>query len=256
MALTAPAGGSSGTVGTPITLTATAGDSDGSITSVQFFDGSTAIGAADTSAPYSVSWTPASAGTHTLTARATDNCGIVVTSAAVSVTINPATGDTQPPTVSITAPASFANELTGSIPFAASASDNVGVVNVEFQVDGVTLANDTSSHYATTVDTTPYASGQHVLRARARDAAGNQSAWVTRTVRFGGSRAMPGGFARDATFVTGLSSATAFTQLPDGRLLVAQQGGTLARAAKQRCIASARCSRSRSTPRANAACSA
>ncbi len=38
---------------------------------------------------------------------------------------------------------------------------------------------------------------------------------------------MPGGFTRDATFVTGLSTATAFTQLPDGRLLVAQQTGAL-----------------------------
>ena len=84
VALTAPANNSSGTVGTAITLTATASDSDGSIANVVFFDGATAIGSADASAPYSVSWTPSSAGTHTLTARATDSCGIVTTSAAVT----------------------------------------------------------------------------------------------------------------------------------------------------------------------------
>ena len=227
VALTAPANGSTGTSGTPITLTAIASDSDGTIASVQFFDGTAAIGAADATSPYSVSWTPSATGMHTLTARATDNGGASTTSTAVSVTVNAAGPDTEPPTVTITAPAALADGLTGSIQITANATDNVGVANAEFQVDGVSVGNDTSSPYAATVDTNAYPSGQHVLRVRASDAAGNQSAWVTRTVRFGGSRAMPSGFTRDENFVTGLSAATAFTQLPDGRLLVAQQGGTL-----------------------------
>jgi len=225
--LTAPANGSTTTVGSPITLTATASDGDGTIANVQFFDGATAIGSADTTSPYSVSWTPSTTGAHTLTARATDNGGANTTSANVSVTINTAGPDTQPPTVSFTAPAALADALNGSIQVTANATDNVGVASVEFQVDGVAVGSDTSSPYAATVDTTTHASGQHVLRVRASDAAGNQSAWVTRTVRFGGSRAMPSGFTRNENFVSGLSAATAFTQLPDGRLLVAQQGGTL-----------------------------
>jgi glucose/arabinose dehydrogenase len=227
VALTAPADGSTGTVGSPITLAATASDSDGTIANVQFFDGAAAIGAADAASPYSVSWTPATTGVHTLTARATDNGGASTTSAAVSVTINTAGPDTQPPTVSFTAPAALADGLTGSIQVTANATDSVGVASVEFEVDGVAAGSDTSSPYAVMVDTGAHASGQHVLRVRASDAAGNQSAWVTRTVRFGGSRAMPSGFTRDENFATGLSAATAFTQLPDGRLLVAQQGGTL-----------------------------
>ncbi len=136
-------------------------------------------------------------------------------------------GDTQAPDVSFTAPASLADGITGSLQIDADATDDVSVASVEFQVDGVTVATDTSSPYSATVDTTLYASGQHVLRTRASDSAGNTSAWVTRTVSFGGSRAMPNGFTRDTAFVSGLSSATAFTPLPDGRLLVAQQGGTL-----------------------------
>jgi glucose/arabinose dehydrogenase len=227
VALIAPANNSSGTVGTPITLTATASDSDGSIANVVFLDGATAIGSADASAPYSVSWTPSAAGTHTLTARATDSCGSAATSAAVTVTINAATGDTQPPTVAFTAPASLADGLTGSLQITATATDNVGVASVEFQVDGVTVVTDTASPYAASVDTTQYASGQHVIRVRASDGAGNTSSWLSRTVRFGGSRATASGFTRNESFVTGLSSATAFAQLPDGRLLIAQQGGTL-----------------------------
>ena len=227
VALSAPANNSSGRVGTPITLTATASDSDGSIANVVFLVGTTTIGSADASAPYSVSWTPSSAGAHTVTARATDRCGIATTSAAVTVTIQDASGDTQPPTVAFTAPASMTDGLTGSFQITANATHNVGVARVEFQVDGTALATDTSSPFAATVDTSQYASGQHVLRVRASDGAGNTSNWVSRTVRFGGSRAVPNGFTRNESFVTGLSAATAFTQLPDGRLLIAQQGGTL-----------------------------
>jgi len=226
VALTAPANNSTGTIGTPITLSATAADSDGTIASVQFLDGSAPIGAADTSAPYSVNWTPATAGTHTLTARATDNCGVVAVSAAVTVSISAPTGDTQPPTVDIAAPAELADELAGSLQIMATASDTSGVANVEFQVDGVTIANSNTSPYSAVVDTNAYASGQHVLRVRARDTIGNQSAWVTRTVRFGGTRVVATGFTR-STLATGLTPATAFTQLPDGRLLVALQTGTL-----------------------------
>ena len=126
-----------------------------------------------------MSWTPGTTGAHTLTARATDNCGIATTSAAVTVTINPAGTDTQPPTVTITAPSALASDLNGSITFSADATDNVGVASVEFQVDGVTVGAPTPRRRTAPASTPPrYASGQHVLRARASDAAGNQSAWV------------------------------------------------------------------------------
>jgi glucose/arabinose dehydrogenase len=98
---------------------------------------------------------------------------------------------------------------------------------VEFQIDSVSLATDTSSPYSATVDTTVHASGQHVLRARASDAAGNQSAWSSVLVRFGGTRATPAGFARQVDWTINLQRATTFTQLTDGRVLVAEQGGAL-----------------------------
>ncbi|UCH47213.1 MAG: PQQ-dependent sugar dehydrogenase [Betaproteobacteria bacterium] len=77
------------------------------------------------------------------------------------------------------------------------------------------------------MDTNAYASGQHVVRARATDADGNISAWSTVTVQFGGTRPVPAGFTRDQSWITGLSLATAFAQTPDGRLLVAEQDGAL-----------------------------
>ena len=111
---------------------------------------------------------------------------------------------------------------------AATASDNIGVASVEFQIDGVAIGGARAAPpYTASVDTTAHASGQHVLRARARDAAGNVSAWAEATVQFGGTRTQPQGVTRNENWVTGLASATAIAQAPDGRLFVAQQGGAL-----------------------------
>lgn len=224
VSLGAPASASTGVV---VTISATAADSDGSIASVAFYDGSTLLGT-DTAAPFSWAWTPGAAGSHSLSARATDNAGASTTSTAVVVIVTTPAADTQPPTLNFTAPAAFASALAGSVAVAAAASDNVAVASVEFQLDGVALgAALTVPPYNVNVDTTAHASGQHVLRARAADAAGNQSPWAERTLQFGGTRTQPAGITRNESWVTGLSSATAFAQAPDGRLFVTQQGGAL-----------------------------
>ena len=90
VALTAPAANASVVQGTVVSLTATAADSDGSVAQVQFFDGTTLLGTS-TAAPYGFSWSGAAVGTHTLTARATDNAGAVTTSGAVTLTVTAAT---------------------------------------------------------------------------------------------------------------------------------------------------------------------
>jgi glucose/arabinose dehydrogenase len=227
VALTAPANGATGTTGTPINLTATATDADGSVAKVEFYDGSTKLGE-DTSSPYALSWTPTATGAHSLTARATDNLGLLATSAAIGVTINAPGSDTQPPVATLTAPANLATGLAGTLAVTATATDNVGVASVEFQVDGAQAGSTlTAAPFAVNVDTNAYASGQHVLRVQARDAAGNTSAWATATVEFGGSRAAPAGFTRNESWITGLTDATAIAQAPDGRFFVAQQGGAL-----------------------------
>ena len=84
--LTSPASGATYTAPASITLAATAADSDGTVSKVEFFQGSTKLGEA-ASAPYSFTWANVAAGTYSLTAKATDNAGATATSPAVSVTV-------------------------------------------------------------------------------------------------------------------------------------------------------------------------
>ena len=217
-----------GATGTAITLAATAGD-DVSVAKVEFLDGTTLLGQ-DTTTPYTFAWTPSTAGAHSITARATDGAGLTTTSAAAIVTVSAGSGgaDTQAPVATLTAPAAFATGLAGTLTLSATAVDNLNVTGIEIQLDGSQVgALGTSGSHSVTVDSTAYSSGQHVVRARARDAAGNLSAWASNTLQFGGTRAVPAGFTRNESWITGLSGATAFAQAPDGRMLVAQQSGAL-----------------------------
>jgi hypothetical protein len=84
--LTAPTNNASFNEGASITLSANAADTDGTISKVEFFRGTTKIGE-DLTSPYSISWTGATAGTYSLTAKATDNKGATGTSSAISVTV-------------------------------------------------------------------------------------------------------------------------------------------------------------------------
>jgi hypothetical protein len=77
------------------------------------------------------------------------------------------------PTVAITAPSAGAS-LAGTVTLAASATDNVGVVGVQFNVDGAALgAEDLAPPYSASWSTLGVANGSHTLTATARDAAGN-----------------------------------------------------------------------------------
>ncbi len=78
--------------------------------------------------------------------------------------------DIVPPTTAISSPVDGANVSTGSVPVTATASDNVGVTAVDLQVDGSTVATDTSAPYNFTWTAT---AGPHTLRTVAHDAAGN-----------------------------------------------------------------------------------
>ncbi|MDD5688428.1 MAG: carbohydrate-binding protein [Elusimicrobia bacterium] len=69
-----------------ITIGATATDSDGTITKVEFFQGTTKLGE-DTVSPYSYSWSNVQAGSYVLTVKATDNSGNITTSNPVSISV-------------------------------------------------------------------------------------------------------------------------------------------------------------------------
>ncbi len=110
VSLTSPTAGASFAAGANITLQATASDSDGIVSKVEFYRGSTLVGT-DTTSPYSVVWSGATAGTTSLTARAYDNKGATRTSTAVSITVN-ATVPTTPTTLIFTASTDHATNVT------------------------------------------------------------------------------------------------------------------------------------------------
>jgi hypothetical protein len=92
--------------------------------------------------------------------------------------------DTTPPTTSVTAPANGAT-VSGTVAITATASDNVGVTQMQLLIDGSVAASNTN---ATSISfnfvTTNFTNGTHNIVSKAFDAAGNvgTSATVTVTV--------------------------------------------------------------------------
>ena len=86
VSLTAPAAGSTFAAPATITLSATAKASSGTIAKVEFYQGSSLLGAA-AAAPYNFVWTGVTAGTYALTAKAVDSAGATKTSSAISITV-------------------------------------------------------------------------------------------------------------------------------------------------------------------------
>src|SRR5438874_770264 len=187
VSITSPTNGA--TVPATVTITASAADNVG-VAGVQFRIDGVNFGAEDTTAPYSISWntTAAANGSHTITALARDAAGNNTPSAPVTVTVAnvpPPPPDATPPTVSITSPGNGA-PVKGTVIVTASASDNVGVVGVQFLLDnGVNGSVDvTTAPYSISWNTATVSDGPHKITAIARDAAGNStpSAPVTVTV--------------------------------------------------------------------------
>ncbi len=165
--LTSPAPGA--TLTGTVTLSAVASDDFG-VVAVDFFDGQTLIGT-DGTDPYGVRWDTRSAanGSHTLTARARDLAGYVAASQPVTVTTD---NDFTAPVVSITAPTS-GTRVAGYVTLSADATDNLGVARVEFYDGPHLIGSSTASPARVSWNTASTVKGDHVLTARAYDAAGN-----------------------------------------------------------------------------------
>ncbi|HLG15183.1 MAG TPA: Ig-like domain-containing protein, partial [Blastocatellia bacterium] len=164
--ITTPTNGATFTAPASFTIKATASDSDGSITKVEFFRNGILLGQ-DTTASYSFAWSGVAAGSYALTAKATDNSGATTTSTAVNVTVNSA-GNALP-TVSITSPAAGATfDAPATITINATAADSDGsITKVEFFKDGLLLGEDTAAPYSLTWSNVP--AGTYSLTARATD---------------------------------------------------------------------------------------
>jgi hypothetical protein len=88
VALTSPVDNAHITAGTDLVLTASAADSDGSISKVDFFADTNLVGTA-LNTPFAVTWGNVTSGSYMLTARATDNLGSITVSAPVNVLVVP-----------------------------------------------------------------------------------------------------------------------------------------------------------------------
>ena len=167
VAITSPTNGASFTAPAVVPITATAADSDGTVTNVEFFDGTTFLGQTNNT-PYTVTAT-FNAGSHSLTAVATDNANLSTTSAVVTITV----GAPTPPSVTITNPPDgsiFGN--TDPVHIGAEVTDTNGTVtNVSFFSDGVLLKN-VSSPFAIITSQFTFRLGAHELTAVATDNAG------------------------------------------------------------------------------------
>ena len=132
----------------------------------------------DSTNPYGCTWntTTAADGSHTLTATAVDAAGNR-TQVARSVTVD------QPPAVQLTSPVE-GSTFTTSLSFTATASDAVGVARVEFYVDGLLKATDTTAPYSGSwIPTQSSAYGARRVTAKAIDGQGlsaTSSVTVTR----------------------------------------------------------------------------
>jgi hypothetical protein len=83
--------------------------------------------------------------------------------------------DETPPAVTMTAP-TYGGIVFNTVNIAASASDNIKVAGVMFFLDDSALGpEDTVAPYEATWWTTNTTNGSHVLKAVARDGAGNES---------------------------------------------------------------------------------
>jgi hypothetical protein len=145
VSLSGPANSTTWTTGGTIPLTATASDSDGSITRVEFYDGNLRLVSVNSS-PYTYNWSPdaLAIGYHTITARAIDNRGVRTVSNPCYIWIKgPSSGAA--PTVGITSPlANMVFNAPASVGLEALAGDN------DSTVSGVTFyANGTSVGQAT-----------------------------------------------------------------------------------------------------------
>jgi len=198
VSMSAPASGTT-ISGTSVTVSATATDDTG-VQRVDFYtDSATSPFASDTTASgstYSVTLdsTGLSNGTHTITAKAYDVASNVQT-ASVSVTVNNSggSGDTTPPTISITSPSASSilskdlnNAHFNSTAYSVTvnASDASGIKQVAFKLDGSTVSTKTTSPFTYTLNLTSLSCGTHTLQAQATDNSTNQNVASSSTVSF------------------------------------------------------------------------
>ncbi|MGB2713484.1 MAG: Ig-like domain-containing protein [Vicinamibacterales bacterium] len=208
--LIGPASGTTYTAPATVTFQATVGDTDGTISRVDFYAGAQLI-LSDTTSPYGATWNNVPAGTYDLTAVATDNGGAATTSSTARVTVNAPTN--QSPSVSITSPTNGASYTApATVTVNANATDADGTVTrVDFYRGSTLIASDTTSPYSVTWSSAP--AGTYALTAVAFDNAGASasSAAVNITVSTAPSAPAPVAFVQRAGIDAGSTTSASLT---------------------------------------------
>ena len=141
------------------------------VTKVEFYVNGV-LKSTDTGAPYAYSWDTSSvtSGTYALMAKAYDAAGNVSQSSRSVTVVN----DSIAPTVALTSPANNAS-VSGIVAINSSASDNVGVTNVEFYSNGILLYASNVAPYSFNWDTRAVGNGSYSITAKAYDNAGHNT---------------------------------------------------------------------------------
>jgi len=156
-----------------ITINATAADSDGTITRVEFYRADPTLGEVklgeDTTSPYSFSWSGVAPGTYSLFTRAWDNGFEITDSARVNILVN------KSPTVSISNPINgrIYSVAPADVKLTASATDDDGTIdNVKFYLNGALIFTDTQAPYEYVIPG-GLAAGTHNIQVSATDNRGS-----------------------------------------------------------------------------------
>jgi RHS repeat-associated protein len=132
-----------------VVISAQATDADGTVASVEFFNGAASIGIA-TAAPFTTTLADLAAGSYTFSANVTDNHGATSASSPVTVTLN------APPAVSLSTPAAVVT-APGSFQIAAAPTDADGTIQkVDFFQGGTRIATATSPPFTASTEHLPW----------------------------------------------------------------------------------------------------
>jgi hypothetical protein len=139
--------------GASITMSASASDSDGAITKVEFFQGGIKLGETAT-APYRFVWNNVIDGQYVLTAAATDNDGAMTSSLPVNVTVN----DTNPPVLlsAIASPGKVTVNFSKRVSAATATNLNHYAIDNGVQVSSADLGSGSNS---VVLSTSPLSTG-------------------------------------------------------------------------------------------------
>ncbi len=166
LTLISPVNNATYTAPASIAMSAEASDVDGTVSVVEFFNGTQKLYEDVDGLPYAFVWDNAPAGIHTITARATDNLGAKTVSPPIEVIVLVNTA----PSIQIDNPLNNSSFIApAQIAITASASDAEGAVTlVEFYAGADKIGEDADGA-PFQFNWTDVPDGQYVLTARATD---------------------------------------------------------------------------------------